>query len=352
LTEVRGQSYRDSGDGLKPVSDDDDDRIGSILSSPDLAASDRSFSEYLEHRQEAQETKTWLRSYVEGFNAADASCIGTWALLHQQMAEERIDGDRAWRLNFGFMSLVDSLRQQLPASTSILLNTVAKQIVWRPGCVHIEGLTQESETKSVHTKAAIITVPVGVLQKRDQNSAIVFDPEPRYFRQLNQLLMGEAVRLNLLFSEPVWETTAPNAGFILSLQEHFPTWWPRTSGDGYLLTGWSGGPKASRLPVHSTDHLLDLALGTLSKLFRQNGRQLRSKLQSVHYHDWHSDPYSCGAYSYVRAGAFAFSQEIARPIEQTLWFAGEAMALDGYWGTVHGAIESGRRAATQILSTI
>lgn len=352
LTEMSGRSYRDSGHGLMPVSDEHDNRIGSMLSSPDLAATDRPFSEYLIGRQEDQETKTWLRSYVEGFNAADSSRIGTWALLHQEMAEERIDGDGAWRLESGFMTLIDSLRKQLPASTSIFLNTVARRIVWRPGSVHVEGLTHESETKSVHAKAAIITVPLGVLQKRGRTSEIVFDPEPRYFRRLDQLAMGDAVRLNLLFSEPVWQTVAPDAGFMLSHEEHFPTWWPRTVGNGYLLTGWSGGPKASRLPVQSADNLLDLALRTLSKLFQQDGRQLRSKLESVHYHDWRSDPYSCGSYSYVTAGAFAFSQEIAQPVERTLWFAGEAMALDGYWGTVHGAIESGRRAATQVLSMI
>jgi monoamine oxidase len=43
---------------------------------------------------------------------------------------------------------------------------------------------------------------------------------------------------------------------------------------------------------------------------------------------------------------------LAAPLEDTLYFAGEATDTAGYRGTVHGALESGLRAAEEILTTL
>jgi monoamine oxidase len=40
---------------------------------------------------------------------------------------------------------------------------------------------------------------------------------------------------------------------------------------------------------------------------------------------------------------------MARPVSDTLYFAGEHTDTAGQWGTVHGALGSGLRAAAQIL---
>ncbi|MGA8493419.1 MAG: FAD-dependent oxidoreductase, partial [Terriglobales bacterium] len=44
-----------------------------------------------------------------------------------------------------------------------------------------------------------------------------------------------------------------------------------------------------------------------------------------------------------------FRSLLGSPIENTLFFAGEATDTTGHNGTVHGAIASGRRAAQEIL---
>jgi monoamine oxidase len=73
-------------------------------------------------------------------------------------------------------------------------------------------------------------------------------------------------------------------------------------------------------------------------------------VSSVHYHDWQSDPYSKGAYSYPLVGAAGARDELARPIRETLFFCGEATMSDGSAGTVHGALRSGHRAAGELIS--
>jgi monoamine oxidase len=41
---------------------------------------------------------------------------------------------------------------------------------------------------------------------------------------------------------------------------------------------------------------------------------------------------------------------MAKPVDNTLYFAGEHTDTTGHWGTVHGALRSGLRATQQILS--
>jgi monoamine oxidase len=72
-------------------------------------------------------------------------------------------------------------------------------------------------------------------------------------------------------------------------------------------------------------------------------------LEGAYFHDWQCDPFSRGAYSYGRVGADGAQEELAKSVDNTLFFAGEATASPGSNGTVHGAMASGYRAAREIL---
>lgn len=69
-------------------------------------------------------------------------------------------------------------------------------------------------------------------------------------------------------------------------------------------------------------------------------------------HDWMNDPFSRGVYSYQLVGGADAPSDLARPIDGTLFFAGEATDTSGATGTVHGAIASGVRAASQVLRSL
>jgi monoamine oxidase len=68
----------------------------------------------------------------------------------------------------------------------------------------------------------------------------------------------------------------------------------------------------------------------------------------VHHHDFERDPFARGAYSYARPNGSGAHEQLARPLEGTLFFAGEATDPD-YPATVAGAIRSGERAARELL---
>jgi monoamine oxidase len=84
-------------------------------------------------------------------------------------------------------------------------------------------------------------------------------------------------------------------------------------------------------------------------MFRLRRERLGDLLIACYTRDWQADPYSRGAYSYIPVGGLEAPRLLAEPVEDTLFFAGEATDPDGQNGTVHGAMASGRRAAAEII---
>jgi len=79
---------------------------------------------------------------------------------------------------------------------------------------------------------------------------------------------------------------------------------------------------------------------------------VESQLEGFWTHDWDTDPFARGAYSYPLVGGSQAAKQLSRPIENTLWIAGEVADADGRNGTVHGAIRSGRAAAKSAARAI
>jgi monoamine oxidase len=138
-----------------------------------------------------------------------------------------------------------------------------------------------------------------------------------------------------------------------------PTWWTFLPIHAPFLVGWTGGLNAERLITSrlSPDELLDQALQSLQMIFGISDTKLRELLVSFHTHDWSSDPFSRGAYAYLPVNGLELQQRLAAPLGEAefgrnvLFFAGEATSV-GHVGTVHGAIESGERAAQEIVAIV
>jgi monoamine oxidase len=87
----------------------------------------------------------------------------------------------------------------------------------------------------------------------------------------------------------------------------------------------------------------------LSLIFKLSAEDIRRQLAGWHFHDWHEDPFSRGAYSYVPVNGLKDQEVLSQPVDRKLFFAGEATCA-GHIGTVHGAIQSGQRVVDEILS--
>jgi monoamine oxidase len=79
-------------------------------------------------------------------------------------------------------------------------------------------------------------------------------------------------------------------------------------------------------------------------------RVLDGLLQRVHVANWQADPFSRGAYSYILVGGINAPKRLSQPIEATIFFAGEGTSTEGLGGTVDAALNTGERAAKQVLN--
>ena len=299
---------------------------------------DLSFSEFVAQREFSAETVARATNYVEGFNAADAGRISIRALEKQQVAEDAISGDRLFRVEEGYARVPDFLlRRFLEAGGRWVRSAPVRSITWRPGKVEVA-----TETGQVFdAAAAVITLPLGVLQAR----RVAFSPEPvEIFSAADRMAMGTAARVVYEFNREFWSRLSRLKGvsFVFAPDEVPPTWWTTEPWPTAMLTGWVAGRRADQLNLAE---LPDTGLATLARLI---GDGLREHLVRCHWHDWKGDVFSLGSYSYVPRGAIQASDELSVPVEKTLFFAGEHTDTSGHWGTVHGALRSGYRAAEQV----
>ncbi len=305
------------------------------------ASPDMTFSEFLAGKTLPEAMARRVTGYVEGFNAADARLIGTAALHKQQQAEESIEGGRSYRIREGYDMLPAYLAERfLAAGGSLFRDTVVTRIEWKPSEVRIE--TGNSAIPEVLAARTVVALPLGVLQ----SGAVKISPAPPMQSAIDKLAMGTASRITLLFRERFWEQSVPNLSFLFAQQQALPTWWTAAPDTSPVLTGWIGGPRVQSAPTGSA--LNDQALDVLGRIFSR--KDLAEMLVSFHTRDWQADPFTRGSYSYAPKGALLASDELAAPVEGTLYFAGEHTDTTGHWGTVHAALRSGLRAAAQILA--
>jgi monoamine oxidase len=320
--------------------DEDDDSFDALDHLPAFADHDLPFSEVVKKMQLPEEQMQWLTRYVEGFNAADARLISAASLKKQQLAEEAI-GEVSSKLVLGYSALINFLADECTRlGVDVRLGHPVREILWRTG--ETVAICDENE---FHAQRCVVTLPLGVLLA----GTVQFQPEPNeIFHALRQMEMGSAVRISLLFTTRFWESAIPELSFLIDGTAELTAWWTVNPSPAPLLTGWAGGPRA--LHFRTPEQLLDSALRTLAKFFRCTESELRDQLVSWHTHDWQADPWSQGAYSYVRTGGLQTLPQLAAPVDDALFFAGEHTDQDGHWGTVHAALTSGLRAASQILA--
>jgi len=309
---------------------------------------DLTFAEYLDRDQIPLDQRGPMIGYVEGFNAADAREVSAASLGVQQTAEDAIAGAHNYRLRGGYDQLPAYLAERIAACGGrVLTESPVSEIQWRPGGAEV--ITRSGRFNSAQV---VVSLPLSILQSGD---VAISPPPDNVVGAWRRLRMGQARRFTLLFRERFWEHLPPQPalnelGFLFAFGEMPPVWWTSHPEPGHTLTGWVGGPRSSTLAGLNEEQLAARACSTLAKIFNISEDEVRGQLQSCHSHDWRFDPFALGSYSYVAAGGLDASRQMAEPVANTLFFAGEHTDTTGHWGTVHAAMRSGLRAAEQILS--
>ena len=330
---------------------------------------DRSFQAFLDSRpggRRLARQRALALQFVEGFHGADPRRASERALADGGSPGDDEQERRLGRVLDGYESVPRWLAQSI--GDRIRFGAIATRVAWKRKHVELELRTPGGgATSGVVAKAAIVSVPLGVLKApAGEPGAIAFDPPlERDGIKRDALLgleMGTVVRVVLRTRDRFWaserfarrmkEQSFEGLAFLHTSDEHFPVWWTPFPVRAPLLVAWSGGPRAHALSRLTPQRIMELAVDALGRQFGLTRRQARSEVQATWVHDWQGDAFARGAYSYMVVGANDAPAQLARPLGGTLFFAGEASDAEGRTGTVHGAIATGRRAARQVIRAL
>ena len=353
-----GESWSNAGDGTLARSENDLASAVTLLAGARDLPADESVAQYLERfacdagRREAIAN---ARIFAEGFDAADPEIASAWSIADE--IRSGVDFSSAWPSAGYSPILAELVADCANAGAKIRLSTQVRAVHRHRSGVEVETTNASSERGVATARAAIVTVPIGVLNAIG-DERLVFEPElPSHTRAaLAHFEMGHVVKVVMRFAPPFWQTIGGgryrDAGFFRDVRGPFAVFWtqaPVHRSD--LVAAWIGGPGAKRIHDVPPDERIAIALEQFDTLLGDVAAA-RAAFAGGATHDWMRDPFARGAYSYIRTGGAEARRVLAEPIGQTLFFAGEATSTDGQGGTVNGAIRSGERAAREALTAL
>jgi len=272
--------------------------------------------EYLEHRSEEQ--------------------YGAWI---EDLAAHGLDDDSVEGDEVVFPNGYDRLPSRMAEGLDIRLTHVVTQVRWSA-----DGVAVTTDRGTLTADTAVVTVPVGVLQSDD---FVVVPPLPEPVAgALSRLKMNAFEKIFLRFPTRFWD----DGVYAIRQQGPESRWWhswydlTALHGTPTLLT-FAAGPAAGETRDWTEKEIVDSVLTQLRRLY---GDRVE-KPTHVHVTDWQDDPFSHGSYAYMTVGSTTADHDIlATPVGGVLHLAGEATWTDDP-ATVTAALNSGHRAAQNIL---
>ncbi len=274
------------------------------------------------------ETARW-RPMLEAFSSYYNGAMFRDISVHDYAAYQPTDEN--WRVVRGYGALVAHTAETLP-------------IVFEAPVTRIDrtGPTLRLTTPGgeVQARAAIVAVPTTVLAE----NRLAFDPAlPDHAAAADALPLGHVDKCFLALGEPSAlpvemmvagrTTTADTGSYTLQ-----PFGRP-------MIEGFFGGDLAKALEAEAPGAVSAFAIDELAALF---GSGLRRALRPIAESRWGADPHIRGAYSHARPGQAAARAALRLPVEDRIFFAGEACSPHAF-STCHGAYETGVEAAEAVL---
>jgi monoamine oxidase len=347
-----GDSWLSDGNGHLHPDDDETTFDAQILEGAGELENDETVERFLQRfssdpamRARAQAA----RAFVEGFDAADPAIASAKSIAEE--VRSGTDSTIARPLG-GYAGMFHFMQNEcVAAGVQIELKTTISRFSWRRGSVTVD-FTRNGVAETVSARAAVVTLPVGVLRHTGDDGAVAFEPKLPAWKDdaLRAIEMGPVVKVVLSFKTPFWEELNDgryrDATFFRTAARPFAGYWTQVPLRSRLVVAWAGGPKTAVLSDTPESERIDLALREFGDLFGARDF-VRARFERGLTHDWSRDPFARGAYSYVLVGGSDARRRLGEPIDDTLFFAGEACSVDGQGGTVNGALQTGERAGSE-----
>ncbi|MEL6250934.1 MAG: NAD(P)/FAD-dependent oxidoreductase [Bacteroidota bacterium] len=211
---------------------------------------------------------------------------------------------------------------------SIQLNTVVKIIDYSKDQIQVE----DQNGQIYIADKLILTVPITVLQDGD----IIFNPSlpQRKTEAFHKIGMGPGMKVFLKFGQKFYDGYVAGGKICAAYADES---WVKKGEDHVLLAFVMGKQAAHLSSLGSDQKIIEALLGELDEIY---SGQASTYFLDAYVVDWGKHPYIRGSYSFSKVGIGNAREIAAQPIDGKIFFAGEAMNLNGHHQTVHGAAET------------
>ncbi len=270
-----------------------------------------------------------------GHTPYDLSSVHMFQVWNFAKSQASGQGPQFWDIDGGNQSLPAAMRASLKGD--VILNAPVKAVRAIDGGVDVIA----ADGKTYTGRAALMSLPFSALR------FVTFDPGLRgaQAEAVNTMPYGTCWHAYLSVTGKFWEQdNLPIGLWSDSLIGRLSP--IRSGADIVALYAFTTGKQAMRLNRMPMD-----AAGAayLAELNAQRP-STKGQVKLTRAWSWVNDPYAGGMYAYWRPGMIArFKSEMAKP-HGNIFFCGEHTA-DSTRG-LEGALESGERAATEILGSV
>jgi monoamine oxidase len=308
---------------------------------------DLSLGEFLESNRVPDAASLLVQNLYAHVHAADMDQVGIVGPAEEVRRSSEPFGFRNFQVIEGYGELVR--RRAARLGERIRTGFPVTRIRWGPEGVVVFGEPAAGRAEaSVSARCAVVTVSLGVLH----SGQLAFEPtlpiEKR--RVIERIAFGPGYALHLrLRGAELRDRLGDFSMLWAGGSSTFPRPLRGLGGMTDILDAFTVGREAARRATLSDRDLVEATLEELRAAIPP-GTAIGEVADFV-VHRWPTDPRVPGAYSFLGPGAHPANRETpAQPVGGSLFFAGEATHDGGEAATVHGAIDTGYRAADEVLA--
>jgi monoamine oxidase len=270
---------------------------------------------------------------IAGINGADKEEISSFWNYFETSKSKSGEGD--YKFENTYFDVLDMFLAR-PISNKILYNTEVKLIDYSNDEVSVKT---KDDTEFIADKI-LVTVPISILKAK----TIHFIPDLPEEKTIafSKIGMGPGLKVFMKFKEQFYPDNIYGGNICAAFYNDSTG---KKTKDNILIA-FVMGNQAKTLCELNDDEIIKLLLADLDNMF--------SGLASVNYLNhvvinFKKKPFIRGAYSFSTQGMGNAREIAAESISKKLFFAGEAMNLNGNHQTVHGALESSKIAIEEMF---
>jgi monoamine oxidase len=242
-----------------------------------------------------------------------------------------------WRVRRGYGTLLAALAADLRIAFGAPVTRIDHRC---------RDIVLDTARGRVRAARVIVAVPTPILAGEE----LSFDPVlPAKLGAASGLPLGLADKLFMGFSGDMNDIDESGDIFLVgsTTKRETMSYQARPFGR-QVIQCFFGGEFASGMEREGIEAMFAFAVDELAAL---RGNDIRRQLTPLAASSWRGDAFARGSYSYARPGHADDRAALAAPVDDRIFFAGEACSLH-FFSTVHGAYETGTAAAEAALKSL